>query len=154
MTYISCKLIELCAFKIENKRAYFLLLHRMKDEKSYPNIWQFITGYIKKSEKANDAAVRELNEETGLVPINLWIVPYTFAFYNPQNDSLNVSPFFAAQVKHNSSVKLSREHNDYGWFTLKEAKRKLILPAWKEGLQIVDDYIIHNNSVATFSKIR
>lgn len=153
MVHITCNLIELCAFKIENRKTYFLLLHRTKKEKLYPNIWQMITGSIKKNEKAVDAAIRELKEETGLKPLHLWLVPLTFSFFNSQKDSLILSPFFAAQVKCVDSIDLSREHDDYGWFTINKAREKLILPSWKKGIKIVYDYIVRNREVNGFSKI-
>ena len=121
MSLITCNLIELCVFKKESGQPRYLLLHRTKDEKIYPNLWQFITGSIEENEKAADAAVRELSEETGLKPKSIWVVPYVLSFYNADWDSVNLCPFFAAEIQDSRSVQISDEHDDFGWFTYDEA---------------------------------
>jgi len=39
----------------------------------YPGLWQMVTGKIKPYEKAYQTAMREIKEETGLVPVQLWL---------------------------------------------------------------------------------
>lgn len=153
MSHITCNIIELCIFKKENGQPRYLLLHRTKDENIYPNIWQFITGSIEENEKAADAAVRELLEETGLKPKSLWVVPYVLSFYNADWDSVNLCPFFAAEIQDSRSVQISDEHDDFGWFTYDEAIHKLELPIWKEGLRIVNEYIVLSGEGANLHRI-
>lgn len=143
MPLLASKLIEVCVFKKGDKHPLYLLLHRAGGEKIYPNIWQFITGSIEDNEKAMDAAVREVIEETSIKPTALWVVPYILSFYDAGADAINICPFFAAQVNENISVRLSDEHDDFGWFTLDEAIQKLVWHNQREGIRIVHDHIVN-----------
>lgn len=153
MTLLNSNIIELCLYKSENGKPLFLLLHRTKDEEVYPDIWQFITGSIESGEKAVDAALRELQEETGLKPDAFWVVPYVMSFYNADWDSINLSPFFAAEVNNGDSILLSDEHDQFGWFSFEEASRKLLWPSWKEGIRIVNDFIVTGGSSSSMERI-
>ncbi|MBA4312471.1 MAG: NUDIX pyrophosphatase [Chlorobiaceae bacterium] len=149
MSKISSSIVEVCVFKKENSQVKYLLLHRTADEKVYPNLWQFITGSIEGNEKAKEAAIRELAEETGLKPESLWVVPYVLSFYNVEWDSVNLCPFFAVKVDSDSSIQISDEHDDFGWFSYDEAIQKLVWPSWREGLRIVNEYITRDRDSHT-----
>ncbi|MBI5475805.1 MAG: NUDIX pyrophosphatase [Ignavibacteriales bacterium] len=153
MSIISSSIVELCVFKIENNKAYFLLLHRTKEEKVYPDLWQFVTGSIEKNEKAADAALRELKEETGLLAKSFWVVPYVLSFYNAEWDSVNLCPFFAAEVDQSAAITLSDEHDDYVWFEYDAAIDQLVWPSWKEGLRIVHEFIINQSKSGNMHKL-
>lgn len=153
MPVLESKLIEVCVFKKEIKHPLYLLLHRAGGEKIYPNIWQFITGSIEDKERAVDAAIREVIEETGIKPTAIWVVPCVLSFYDANSDTINVCPFFAAEVNENISVQLSSEHDNFGWFTYDEAIHRLELPSWKEGLRIVNEYIVLSGEGANLQRI-
>ena len=71
---IKSTLIEAHIFrKIENG-IEFLLMKRAPDE-IYAGVWQMVTGSSEDSEKAYETAIREINEETNLIPISFWILP-------------------------------------------------------------------------------
>ncbi|MDI6768026.1 MAG: NUDIX domain-containing protein [Bacteroidota bacterium] len=153
MALLVSKLIEVCVFKNGDKHPLYLLLHRVGGEKIYPNIWQFITGSIESNEKAADAAVREVIEETGIKPTAIWVVPYILSFYDASSDTVNVCPFFAAQVNENTAVRLSEEHDDFGWFTYDEVISKLELPEWRKGLKIAHEYIACAGEAANLHRL-
>ncbi|MBI1804602.1 MAG: NUDIX domain-containing protein [Ignavibacteriae bacterium] len=154
MSYIACTLIEVCVFKFEDDRPMYLLLKRRKDENLYPGIWQYVTGSIEGKEKAVDAALRELQEETGLVPQHFWVVPFVNSFYDPNYDSLNLMSVFAAQVQPGDSPILSSEHEKFIWLPFDEARRKLVWPGQCEGLRIIHEYIVRGEEAAKLNQIR
>jgi len=59
---------HIACFPKGSDRPLFLLLKRAENETIYPNVWQAVTGWIEPGETALETALRELNEETGLVP--------------------------------------------------------------------------------------
>jgi len=154
MSVVAASIIEVCVFKFEHNQPRYLLLHRSKDDKIYPGIWQFISGSIEGNETAVEAALRELSEETGFSPEAFWVVPHVSVFYDQSYDSMNLSPLFAAQVKAGSKPRLSPEHDEHRWFCLAEAKRTLVWPGLRQGLQIVHDYVVKGEIAARLTRIR
>ncbi|GAB4299590.1 MAG: hypothetical protein Kow0098_26250 [Ignavibacteriaceae bacterium] len=134
---INLNLIELHVFRIVHSEIEFLLLKRSR-EQIYPGLWQMVNGKIKAGEKAYQAAVRELLEETGLSPIQLWVVPNVNSFYSAQSDNLIFIPVFAAKVNSKNQVVISSEHEDFCWVNAEEAKKLL---AW-EGQRKSADLIV------------
>ena len=93
---IRSDLIEAHIIRRQERGIEFLLMKRSPNEK-YGNVWQMVTGSIEASEKAFEAAVREIKEETSLIPSNFWIVPNLNSFYSLE-DSINLVPVFVAEV--------------------------------------------------------
>jgi dATP pyrophosphohydrolase len=153
MPLISSTIVEVCVFKFEGDHPWYLLLKRSKDEKIYPGIWQFISGSIEGKEKAFEAALRELREETNITPERLWVVPHVSVFYDPSWDSTNLCPMFAAQVKPGVNPTLSSEHCEFGWFSFEDAHRKLVWHGQREGLKVVHDYIVRGEDAARLTRI-
>jgi dATP pyrophosphohydrolase len=153
LALIVCKIVEVCIFKIENGKPWYLLLHRSKDEKIYPDIWQFVSGSIEGNEKAVDAALRELKEETGMQPKAFWVVPFVNAFYDAGWDSVNLSPLFAAEVAPSVVPKLSDEHFEYDWYLFEDAVKNLVWPGQRQGMRIVHDYIVGHEQASKLTQI-
>ncbi|SRR5713101_1955221 len=154
MSSIINNFVEVCIFKFEYDKPWYLLLHRAKNERVYPNIWQFVSGAVDENEKATDAAFRELLEETRFEPKAFWVVPYVNSFYDPAHDYINLSPMFAAQVEPGSVPQLSHEHDEYQWCTFDEALGKLLWHGQREGLRIVHQYIVRGEEAAKYVRIR
>lgn len=153
MATVACKIVEVCIFKFQDDRPMYLMLHRSKDERIYPDIWQFVSGSIEKGEKAVDAARRELAEETSLRPKAFWVVPYVNAFFDPAYDAVNLSPLFAAQTEEGDEPRLSQEHDRYCWVEYEEAHRTLVWPGQRAGLRIVHDYLLQGERAERLCRI-
>lgn len=149
MPQIVSQVIELVVFRFRDDRAEFLLLQRNDDERLHPGMWQIITGTIGPGETAVQTARRELQEETGLTPMRFWSVPYVSTFYDPRNDAVHCSPFFAAQVSPQAEPTLSSEHRRALWLPRREAKRRLVWPSQREGLDRTHDYLISGEEAGT-----
>ena len=142
MPDIVSRIVEVCVFRFRNNRQEYLLLKRAAGDALYPGMWQLVTGTMRRREKAAVAALREFDEETGLAPERFWVVPFVNAFYDRKNDAMNLIPFFAVQVSTGATVKLSSEHSEYAWLSFQEARKRLVWPGQREGLDIVDGYIV------------
>ncbi len=153
MPKIVSSIIEVCIFKFEADRAQYLLLQRTMREKVYPGTWQFVTGSIEEGERANQSALRELLEETGLQPSAFWVVPYISSFYEHRSDTIHLCPMFAAQVRAGDQPVLSTEHDAYEWCDLEAARRRLVWPGQREGLRIVHEYIVRGEKAGEITQI-
>lgn len=142
MSNIVSRTVEVCVFKMEEDGPKYLLLKRSAEDSLYPGMWQFMTGTMNEGEHAVKAAIREFREETGLEVARCWVVPYVNSFYVAATDTVHTSPFFAVEVDPRDQPRLSREHQEYAWCTLEDARRRLVWPGQRYGLQIVDEYIV------------
>lgn len=152
MPKIILEIVETVLFRRKSEPE-FLVLQRSDKETIYPGLWQIVSGGIEPGEKAYEAALREVREETGLKPIGLYNTPLTNTFYFFTNDSVNLSPVFAAEVDPNEDVRLSDEHKDFRWLVKDEAISLLVWPGQKSAVGIVDEYIVRRNPSEEFMKI-
>ncbi len=153
MPAIVSRVVEVCVFRFSGNRPEYLLLRRSPDDALYPGMWQFVTGTIRRREKATDAAMREFREETGLSPERFWVVPFTNAFYDHRADALSFIPFFAAQVENGKEVRLSREHDALQWLPFEQARRKLVWPGQRDGMQIVQEFVVNGEEAGRLLRI-
>ncbi|KAB2924299.1 MAG: NUDIX pyrophosphatase [Bacteroidetes bacterium] len=153
MPSIVCQIIETCIFSFENARPSYLMLRRSKNETLYPDQWQIVTGSIETGETAVNAALREVREETGYTPQRMWVVPHVNTFFSARQDVMHHTAVFAMQVPAGSDPVLSEEHDEFGWFTLEEAKKLCVWPGQSAALDIVHTYIVSGARAAAFSMI-
>lgn len=144
-------LIEAHVFRIEDDKLYFLLLKRRNNE-SYPNLWQMVTGAIEDNEIAYNAAAREIVEETGIIIDKLWVVPNVNSFYSHQKNKLIMVPVFAAKTD-DKIIRLSDEHSEYKWVSKNEALKLLAWPGQRKSVEIIYDYFMNQNEFLSFNEI-
>ena len=102
---------------VHNSRGEVLLLHQNYISAKYANL---VSGYMQPGEKAEEAAVREIREETGLEVVSLRQAgTYWFA----KKEMLMIG--FTALVSDNSEVALSGEVDSAEWAEAAEAVRKV-----------------------------
>lgn len=152
MPKINFELVEVVLFR-RTAEPEFLVLQRSDDEDIYPGLWQIVSGGIEDGEKAYEAALREVKEETGFIPIALYNTPLTNTFYFHTNDSVNVSPVFAAEVAPREAIRLSNEHKEYRWLGREKAISLLVWPGQKNAVRITDEFIVSRNPSEGFMKI-
>jgi len=149
---IISNLIEAHIFREQNGQLEFLLLKR-SPEQYYPNLWQMVSGKIKENETAYNAALREINEETSLIPEKFWVAPTVNSFYAPDKDYICLLPVFAARVKYDCEVRISKEHTEYKWVTPEEAQNLLAWDGQRKSVDVIVDYILNRNSFLNFIEI-
>ena len=90
--------------------------------------WEIVHGHIEPGERPGEAALRELDEETGLTAQSLYNVT-SHLFHLHQDDTVQVAISFCAFVNPNDDgVRLGSEHDLHEWLTLDEATARLFWP--------------------------
>jgi len=100
--------------------------------------WETVHGTIEPGETPVQASLRELREETGLVPEKFYNLSRTEAFYQHKTDELALIPVFAAFVASGASVKLSAEHDRAEWLKARDAAARF---AWPRERRAMDDIL-------------
>lgn len=135
---ISTNYIEAHIIREYQGEIEFLLLKRASYQ-WFPNLWQMVSGKIKEGEKAYESALREIKEETGLIPEKFWVVPNISTFYLIEDESINLVPVFVARVNFDSEIKISSEHSEFKWVKGKDAKELLAWPGQRRSVEIIEE---------------
>jgi dATP pyrophosphohydrolase len=98
-----------------------VLVLRRAESTSLGGAWGPVTGAIEAGENASQSALREIREETGLMPERFYSADYCVQFYEPINHAISVIPVFVGFVGEDQTVALNWEHSDYRWASLEEA---------------------------------
>jgi 8-oxo-dGTP pyrophosphatase MutT (NUDIX family) len=93
-----------------------------------PGSWETVHGHIDAGEHPADAAIRELDEETGLAPVRLYNLSRVESFYQHRLDEVALVPVFAAFVSDDADVRLGPEHDRFEWLTAAEAELRFAWP--------------------------
>ena len=151
-TVITVRVVDAYVFrKVENK-IYFLLLKRA-NKKIYGHLWQGVAGKIETGESAWQAALRELNEETGLQPKHMFIADHVSKFYEQIGDRINLVPVFGIEVE-SEEVRLSDEHTEFRWMDVDEAEETLVWSGQKKGVRTVYGMLKSNDDRMKWSEIK
>jgi bis(5'-nucleosidyl)-tetraphosphatase len=134
-------------FRKEADRPLFLLLYYPSiSHRADKNYWDFPKGHIEKEEKAEQAAKREAEEETGLKDVRIVggfkeLVKYFFRFQG--KNILKFVTFYLAETK-TKNVEISGEHIGYQWLSYEEAMEQLAFPNAKDILKKANQFLIKN----------
>ncbi|MHC4476188.1 MAG: NUDIX hydrolase [Planctomycetota bacterium] len=115
----------------------------LKRKSAYlPNTWQMVTGRIEKGEKAWEAALREIREETGLAPDRLYSANEVEVFYEIDDDCMCLAPVFVAFLDSDQEPKLSAEHSKFRWITAAEADQYLLFDQQRRIIRRIEDNFV------------
>ena len=101
-----------------------------------PTAWETVHGRIEPGERPEEAAVREVREETGLECERLYNVTVN-PFYLHKLGTVELAVVFAAFVPHGRAVTLGDEHMDHEWLTPEEAFERFVWPRERSALRDV-----------------
>ncbi|MDA5555240.1 NUDIX hydrolase [Shimia sp. MMG029] len=131
--------VSLLAIRTTASGAEVLLLKRI----SYPaNTWCQVAGRIEAEETAWQAALRELREETGLVPRTLYSGDICEQFYEPKQDALMIAPVFVAVIDPEAQVVLNHEHSACCWASFDAAREMVSFGGQRRVLQAVEEEFV------------
>jgi mutator protein MutT len=110
----------------------FLLVKRSVARERFPEHWEFPSGFIEEGEVVEEAALRELEEETGLKG-EIIRVGEGFPIEIPK---VMVHPVLV-KVE-GEEVELSKEHSEYRWVNKADLNVLKTVPKLKQDLENVD----------------
>jgi dATP pyrophosphohydrolase len=123
-------------FKRDDGVARFLILKRKS--KYMFGVWQQVAGSIENGETAVEAILRELEEETGQVPMALYSADIVESFYEANYNLIELIPVFVAEFASHAEIVLSDEHSEYKWVSAAEAREHFTFHQQKSSLEIIE----------------
>ena len=151
MGEVLVRVIDAYIYHYSKNKLSFLILKRSKT-KIYEHLWQGVAGKIEKGETASQTAIRELKEETGLVPHRMFVADHVSTFYESNLDQVNLVPVFGIEVK-SLDVILSEEHCQFKWTTFEKAYDILTWNGQKKGLKVVYEMLNSKDERIKWSNI-
>ncbi len=151
MTDVVVRLIDLHIMRWAEDTPLYLVLQRAKGT-VYEHVWQGVTGKIEPGETAWQTAIRELHEETALVPLHMWTVDHVNLFYEAATDRMNAIPVFGVEVQ-TAAVTLSQEHQSYKWCEIDQAAELILWAQQRQGLLAFNDMIINTKEKQRWMEI-
>jgi len=114
-------------YRVEKGAPLYLLLEYNSAAKKRKTYWDLPKGHLEKGETDEQAAKREIKEETGLVDVNF--IPgfkegIQYYFQIKGKKVFKKVVFFLTETKE-SKVQLSHEHVGYTWLPYEQALSKL-----------------------------
>ena len=110
-----------------------LALQRGPDTRC-PSAWEPVHGHIERDEEPEDAAIREVREESSLAVERLYVVRVQ-PFYLRKVRAVELAIVFAAFVDDASEVTLGDEHVASAWLTVDEALERFAFPGERASLR-------------------
>jgi dATP pyrophosphohydrolase len=130
-----------------------LLMAKRSAGKYMGDTWQLISGGLEPGETAWQGALREMREETALVPQEFYRLSTLTQFYRPDTDSLNTAPMFCAMVSEDSQVRINEEHLASEWVDLEQANSLLMWPSDRQALQELQSVILADGIAKQYMRI-
>lgn len=134
VTSVRVSLVDVYVLRGAESALECLLLRRAAGGRC-PGSWETVHGHIEAGERPADAAARELEEETGLVPVRLYNVSRVESFYQHRIDELALVPVFAAFVTLEAQVRLGSEHDRFEWLAPAAAEPRFAWPRERRALE-------------------
>ena len=125
MTRIVAGVVDVAVVRRVGRAWRVLALERAPGARS-TGAWEIVHGGIEAGESPVAAALRELREETGIVPERLYSITVN-PFYLPRADTVQLAVAFAA-VAPSPKFTLGPEHSRARWETFAAARRHLAWP--------------------------
>jgi type II secretory ATPase GspE/PulE/Tfp pilus assembly ATPase PilB-like protein/8-oxo-dGTP pyrophosphatase MutT (NUDIX family) len=102
-----------------------------------PGGWEAVHGTIEPGERPEDAAVREVLEETGLKATRLYSIA-VHPFYVHRASMVTAAVVFAAFVDNDADVRLAEEHDTFEWLSPADARARFL---WPRSRTMLDDIV-------------
>jgi 8-oxo-dGTP pyrophosphatase MutT (NUDIX family) len=115
--------------------------------------WEPVHGHIEPGEEPQDAAVREVREESGLAVSRLYVVRVQ-PFYLRKTRAVQLAVVFAAFVEEPAEVIIGEEHAAHAWLTVDEAIARYGFPAERASLREIVELLSSGDAGAVDDVMR
>jgi dihydroneopterin triphosphate diphosphatase len=115
--------------------------------------WQPISGQIEEGETASAAALRELREETGVMPDEFYKLNRVDTFLIAETDTLWHRVLFCAIVNRDAKISLNDEHHDFRWVSDAQAEQLFMWPGDRESIREIRAEILHESLSKPYLRI-
>ena len=152
MATVQAGTVDVFVLAHDGSRWLALVLRRALDTRC-PGAWETVHGHIEPGEEPEQAAVRELAEETGLVPERLYSVRVQ-PIYIVRTHTVQLGIGFAAMVSPGARITLGAEHAAYEWLPVDEAVARFAWPSERVGLRECIDLLGNGDAGAVEDVLR
>lgn len=142
MTEVRADMIAVYVYRRDGDLVQFLQLRRTTQTGEYQQSWQIVYGAIEPGETATQAAYRELQEETALVPLDMFQAEIVETFYFRPYDYVTLMPVFGVRVGMDAVPRLNEEHDEYRWVALADVESHFMWRTQRECVAVVAEQIL------------
>ncbi|THK33652.1 NUDIX domain-containing protein [Ensifer sp. MPMI2T] len=115
---VRCSAVSVVLLRVVDGQPEVLLLRR---NHTLIGEWCQIAGAIENGEKAWEAALREVKEETGVACHRFYSADICEQFYEADRDAISLLPVFVGFVEPQATVVINHEHSEFRWVSFEEA---------------------------------
>ena len=115
--------------------------------------WGMPGGAIEHGEKPSDTALRELYEETCLIPIEFYLIDRVSSSYLEKMNAIIHGIPYCAIVPSDAKVIISNEHLDYRWIPIEQADNVLIWNTERDAMTEIKRTILNDGPAKIYLKI-
>ncbi len=145
-------LVECWVFRVPaSGRVEYLLIERASG--IFPGLWQPVTGLLEPTETAPLAALREVQEETGLGAPDIeafYDLDQVGSFYDEGSDAIVSSVIFAVRARPAAEPRLSGEHGGMAWVGRDDAVRRSVWPPYRDSVELIERLAVDPDLAAWF----
>ena len=126
MTHVNVGTVDVYVIAESQSDWRVLVLQRATGTRC-PGAWETVHGHIDGEETPQQAAEREVTEETGLAIRRLYVISVQ-PFFLQKTQAVEMAIVFAAFVHAGDTVRLGNEHSRYEWLDVVAAAERFIWP--------------------------
>lgn len=111
--------------------------------------WDFVKGKIESGENKKEAALRELQEETGITAITIdpdFLTSFSYVYTEVDGIVTQKTVYFFVGSTPETQITLSHEHRDYAWLPFEKALKQLTFENAQEVLRAADKFITNKKN--------
>ncbi len=141
---IRCLAVSVVLLRVSDDETQVLLLRRSH---TLVGEWCQIAGGIEEGEKAWEAALREVKEETGLTCDRLYSADICEQFYEADRDAISMLPVFVGFVDAGAKAVINDEHSEFCWVSLEAAVNMVPFAGQRHVLRHVEAEFVQREPV-------